>query len=120
VQLKFNVKRYQHVLTDEVYNELTIYRPDTFFAEETPTQTSSPYPASTASADLLVQTYYRAFILTITITRCSNNYGPYHFPEKLIPLMIKKILINEVLTLYRNAENVRDWLNVIGILLQFI
>jgi len=110
--LKFNVKRYHQVSTDEVYGDLPLDRPDLFFTEETPIHTSSPYSASKASADLLVQAYHRTFGLPISISRCSNNYGPYHFPEKLIPLMIKKALANEALPVYGTGENVRDWLHV--------
>lgn len=110
--LKFNVKRYHQVSTDEVYGDLPLDRPDLFFTEETPIHTSSPYSASKASADLLVQAYHRTFGLPISISRCSNNYGPYHFPEKLIPLMIKKALANESLPVYGTGENVRDWLHV--------
>jgi dTDP-glucose 4,6-dehydratase len=110
--LKYNVKRYHQVSTDEVYGDLPLDRLDLFFTEETPIHTSSPYSASKASADLLVQAYHRTFGLPITISRCSNNYGPYHFPEKLIPLMIKKALANESLPVYGTGENVRDWLHV--------
>ncbi len=110
--LKTGVKRYHQVSTDEVYGDLPLDRPDLFFTEETPIHTSSPYSASKASADLLVQAYHRTFGLPITISRCSNNYGPYHFPEKLIPLMIKNALANESLPVYGKGENVRDWLHV--------
>lgn len=110
--LKYNVKRYHQVSTDEVYGDLPLDRPDLFFTEETPVHTSSPYSASKASADLLVQAYHRTFGLPISISRCSNNYGPYHFPEKLIPLMIKKALADESLPVYGTGENVRDWLHV--------
>lgn len=110
--LKYNVKRYHQVSTDEVYGDLPLDRPDLFFTEDTPIHTSSPYSASKASADLLVQAYHRTFSLPISISRCSNNYGPYHFPEKLIPLMIKKALADESLPVYGTGENVRDWLHV--------
>ena len=110
--LKFGVKRYHQVSTDEVYGDLPLDRPDLFFTEETPIHTSSPYSASKASADLLVQAYHRTFGLPISISRCSNNYGPYHFPEKLIPLMIKNALANQTLPIYGKGENVRDWLHV--------
>ena len=110
--LKNEVKRYHQVSTDEVYGDLPLDRPDLFFTEDTPIHTSSPYSASKASADLLVQAYHRTFDLPISISRCSNNYGPYHFPEKLIPLMIKKALENESLPVYGTGENVRDWLHV--------
>ena len=108
----FGVERYHQVSTDEVYGDLPLDRPDLFFTEETPLHTSSPYSASKASADLLVFAYYRTFGLPITISRCSNNYGPYHFPEKLIPLMISRALNDERLPVYGNGENVRDWLHV--------
>ncbi len=110
--LKYDVKRYHQVSTDEVYGDLPLDQPDMFFMETTPLHTSSPYSASKASADLLVQAYHRTFKLPITISRCSNNYGPYHFPEKLIPLMISKALNDERLPVYGKGENVRDWLYV--------
>ena len=109
---KYGIKRYHQVSTDEVYGDLPLDRPDLLFKEDTPIHTSSPYSASKASADLLVLAYHRTFKLPITISRCSNNYGPYHFPEKLIPLMIKKALANEPLPVYGNGSNVRDWLHV--------
>ena len=108
----YGVQRYHQVSTDEVYGDLPLDRPDLFFTEETPLHTSSPYSASKASADLLVFAYHRTFGLPITISRCSNNYGPYHFPEKLIPLMISRALNDEQLPVYGNGENVRDWLHV--------
>ncbi|MCH5180301.1 MAG: dTDP-glucose 4,6-dehydratase [Erysipelotrichales bacterium] len=110
--LKYNVRRYHQVSTDEVYGDLPLDRPDLFFKEDTPIHTSSPYSASKAAADLLVLAYHRTYHLPITISRCSNNYGPYHFPEKLIPLMIQKALRNEPLPVYGKGENVRDWLYV--------
>lgn len=109
---KFGVGRYHQVSTDEVYGDLPLDRPDLFFTETTPIHTSSPYSASKASADLLVLAYYRTFGLPVTISRCSNNYGPYHFPEKLIPLMISRALADQSLPVYGNGENVRDWLYV--------
>lgn len=109
---KYGIKRYHQVSTDEVYGDLPLDRPDLFFTESTPLHTSSPYSASKASADLLVQAYHRTFKLPITISRCSNNYGPYHFPEKLIPLMIANALNNKQLPVYGKGENVRDWLYV--------
>lgn len=109
---KFEVERYHQVSTDEVYGDLPLERTDLFFTEETPLHTSSPYSASKASADLLVQSYYRTFRLPVTISRCSNNYGPYHFPEKLIPLMIANALNDKPLPVYGKGENVRDWLYV--------
>ncbi|MCR4842997.1 MAG: dTDP-glucose 4,6-dehydratase [Eubacterium sp.] len=109
---KFGIKRYHQVSTDEVYGDLPLDRPDLFFTEETPIHTSSPYSASKASADLLVQAYHRTYDLPVTISRCSNNYGPYHFPEKLIPLMIANALQDKPLPVYGTGENVRDWLYV--------
>ncbi|MDR0832557.1 MAG: dTDP-glucose 4,6-dehydratase [Bacillales bacterium] len=110
--LKYKVKRYHQVSTDEVYGDLPLERIDLFFTEDSPIKTSSPYSASKASADLLVLAYSKTFNLPMTISRCSNNYGPYHFPEKLIPLMINKALNNEQLPVYGNGSNVRDWLYV--------
>lgn len=110
--LKYKVKRYHQVSTDEVYGDLPLDRPDMFFTEVTPLHTSSPYSASKASSDLLVQAYHRTFGLPITISRCSNNYGPYHFPEKLIPLVITRLLNDEKVPVYGKGENVRDWLFV--------
>ena len=109
---KYGIKRYHQVSTDEVYGDLPLDRKDLFFTEETPIHASSPYSASKASADLLVLAYNRTYKLPVTISRCSNNYGPYHFPEKLIPLMIQKALRDESLPVYGNGENVRDWLYV--------
>jgi len=109
---KYGISRYHQVSTDEVYGDLPLDRPDLFFTEETPIHTSSPYSASKASADLLVLAYHRTFGLPVSITRCSNNYGPYHFPEKLIPLMISRALADESLPVYGKGENVRDWLYV--------
>lgn len=109
---KYGNIRYHQVSTDEVYGDLPLDRPDLFFTETTPLHTSSPYSASKASADLLVQAYYRTYKLPVTIFRCSNNYGPYHFPEKLIPLMIANALNDKKLPVYGKDENVRDWLYV--------
>ncbi len=109
---KYGVKRYHQVSTDEVYGDLPLDRPDLLFTEQTPIHASSPYSASKASADLLVQAYYRTFHVPATISRCSNNYGPYHFPEKLIPLMIVNALNGKPLPVYGKGENVRDWLYV--------
>ena len=109
---KYGIQRYHQVSTDEVYGDLPLDRPDLFFTEETPIHTSSPYSSSKAAADLLVQAYHRTYGLPVTISRCSNNYGPYHFPEKLIPLMISRALADEELPVYGNGENVRDWLHV--------
>lgn len=110
---EYGIRRYHQVSTDEVYGDLPLDRPDLFFTEETPIHTSSPYSASKASADLLVLAYHRTFGLPVTISRCSNNYGPYHFPEKLIPLMIANALNDQPLPVYGKGENVRDWLYVI-------
>lgn len=104
--------RYHQVSTDEVYGDLPLDRPDLFFTEETPIHTSSPYSSSKAGADLLVLAYHRTYGLPVTISRCSNNYGPYHFPEKLIPLMIANALADKPLPVYGNGQNVRDWLYV--------
>lgn len=109
---KYGITRYHQVSTDEVYGDLPLDRPDLFFTEETPIHTSSPYSASKASADLLVQAYARTYQLPCTISRCSNNYGPYHFPEKFIPLIIANALNDKPLPVYGKGENVRDWLYV--------
>ena len=109
---KYGITRYHQVSTDEVYGDLPLDRPDLFFTETTPIHTSSPYSASKASADLLVQAYHRTFGVPVTISRCSNNYGPYHFPEKLIPLMIANALNDKPLPVYGEGLNVRDWLYV--------
>lgn len=108
----YGIQRYHQVSTDEVYGDLPLSRPDLFFTETTPLHTSSPYSASKASADLLVLAYHRTYGLPVTISRCSNNYGPYHFPEKLIPLMIANCLNDKPLPVYGKGENVRDWLYV--------
>lgn len=110
--LKYNVKRYHQVSTDEVYGDLPLDRPDMFFTEQTPLHASSPYSASKAAADLLVLSYHRTYSLPATISRCSNNYGPYHYPEKLIPLMITNALEHKPLPVYGTGQNVRDWLYV--------
>ena len=109
---KYGIQRYHQVSTDEVYGDLPLDRPDLFFTEETPIHTSSPYSSSKAGADLLVMAYYRTYGLPVTISRCSNNYGPYHFPEKLIPLMIINALHDRPLPIYGDCLNVRDWLYV--------
>ena len=109
---KYNVKRYHQVSTDEVYGDLPLDRPDLFFTETTPLKTSSPYSSSKAGADLLVHAYQRTYGLPTTISRCSNNYGPYQFPEKLIPLMIANALAEKPLPVYGEGLNVRDWLYV--------
>lgn len=109
---KYGITRFHQVSTDEVYGDLPLDRPELYFTESTPLHTSSPYSASKASADLLVLAYYRTFHLPISISRCSNNYGPYQFPEKLIPLMIANALEDKPLPVYGKGENVRDWLYV--------
>ena len=109
---EFGVKRFHQVSTDEVYGDLPLDRPDLFFTETTPLHTSSPYSSSKASADLFVLAYHRTYGLPVTVSRCSNNYGPYQFPEKLIPLMISRALADEKLPVYGNGSNVRDWLHV--------
>lgn len=108
----YGLKRFHQVSTDEVYGDLPLERTDLFFTEETPIKASSPYSASKASADLLTLAYYRTFDIPVTISRCSNNYGPYHFPEKLIPLMIINALADKTLPVYGKGINVRDWLYV--------
>lgn len=109
---QYEVKRYHQVSTDEVYGDLPLDRLDLFFTESTPLNPSSPYSASKASADFLVSAYNRTFGMNTTISRCSNNYGPYHFPEKLIPLIISRALNDESLPVYGDGKNVRDWLHV--------
>ena len=109
---KYNVKRYHQVSTDEVYGDLPLDRPDLKFTEETPIHTSSPYSASKAGADLQVLAYARTFKIPVTISRCSNNYGLYQFPEKLIPVVISKALNDEAIPVYGKGENVRDWIHV--------
>lgn len=110
--LKYGVKRFHQVGTDEVYGDLPLDRPDLFFVETMPLTASSPYSASKASADLLVMAYHRTFGLPVSISRCSNNYGPYQFPEKLIPLMIANATADKALPVYGEGLNVRDWLYV--------
>ena len=109
---KHGVRRFHQISTDEVYGDLPLERPDLFFTEDTPIRTSSPYSASKAAADLLVLAYHRTYGLPVTVSRCSNNYGPYHFPEKLIPLIITRALADESLPVYGTGANVRDWLYV--------
>ncbi len=109
---EYGIKRFHQVSTDEVYGDLPLDRPDLFFTEKTPIHTSSPYSSSKAAADLLALAYYRTYGLPVTVSRCSNNYGPYHFPEKLIPLMIANALNDKPLPVYGTGENVRDWLYV--------
>lgn len=110
--VKYGVKRYHQVSTDEVYGDLPLDKPDELFKETTPLHASSPYSSSKASADLFVMAYNRTYNLPVTISRCSNNYGPYHFPEKLIPLIISRAVQEKELPIYGDGENVRDWLHV--------
>lgn len=110
---KYGIKRYHQVSTDEIYGDLPLDRPDLLFTEDTPLHTSSPYSSSKASADLLVMAYHRTYGLPVTISRCSNNYGPYQFPEKLIPVVISKALAGEKIPVYGTGSNVRDWIHVI-------
>ena len=109
---EYGIKRYHQVSTDEVYGDLPLDKPEMFFIEETPLHASSPYSAAKAAADMFVLAYYRTYKLPVTVSRCSNNYGPYHFPEKLIPLIISRALNDEELPVYGKGENVRDWLYV--------
>lgn len=109
---KFPVGRFHHVSTDEVYGDLPIDRADLFFTEETPLNPSSPYSSSKASSDMIALAYHRTYGLPVTVSRCSNNYGPYQFPEKLIPLMIHNAVREKELPVYGDGINVRDWLFV--------
>ncbi len=111
VAKKNNIKTYIQISTDEVYGSLDFDEPA--FTEENPIETNSPYSASKASADLLVYAYHKTFGVPIKITRCSNNYGPYQFPEKLIPLMINNILAGKQLPVYGDGKNIRDWIYVL-------
>lgn len=108
----YGVSRFHQVGTDEVYGDLPLDRPDLFFTEDSPIRSSSPYSASKASADILTLAYFRTYNVPVTISRCSNNYGPYQFPEKLIPLMIHNALQDKPLPVYGNGQNIRDWLYV--------
>lgn len=108
----YGILRYHQISTDEVYGDLPLDRPDLFFTEKTPLRPSSPYSSSKAGADLLAGAYCRAYGLPVTISRCSNNYGPYQFPEKLIPLTLQKALANQPIPVYGNGKNIRDWLYV--------
>ncbi|MFE5324680.1 dTDP-glucose 4,6-dehydratase [Paenibacillus sp. NPDC056579] len=110
--IKYGITKFVHVSTDEVYGELD-FDPNTFFTESTPLQPNSPYSASKASSDLLVRAYHETYGLPMNITRCSNNYGPYHFPEKLIPLTISRVLNNQKVPVYGDGKNIRDWLHVL-------
>ena len=109
---EYGIKRFHQVGTDEVYGDLPLDRPDLFFTEQTPLRASSPYSSSKASADMIAMAYHRTYGLPVTISRCSNNYGPYQFPEKLIPLMIANALADKPLPVYGDGLNVRDWLYV--------
>lgn len=109
---KYGIKRFHQVSTDEVYGDLPLNEPNLYFTEDTPIHTSSPYSSSKASADLFVLAYYKTFNLPVSISRCSNNYGPYHFPEKLIPLTISRALADKYLPIYGKGDNIRDWLHV--------
>ena len=110
--LEYGIRRFHQVSTDEVYGDLPLDRPDLFFTEDMPIRTSSPYSASKAAADLMVLAYHRTFQLPVTISRCSNNYGPFQYPEKLIPLVITKALTNDKVPVYGDGSNIRDWLFV--------
>ena len=112
ISMKYEVDRFHQVSTDEVYGSLPLDRPDQLFTEETPIMPSSPYSSSKAGADHLVSAYNHTYGMPTSISRCSNNYGPYQFPEKLIPLMLSKALSNERLPVYGDGLNVRDWLYV--------
>ncbi len=109
---EYGVARYHQVSTDEVYGDLPLDRPDLLFTEATPLRAGSPYSASKAAADLLVGAYHRTFGLPATVSRCSNNYGPYQFPEKLIPFMISNAVNDRPMPVYGEGLNVRDWLYV--------
>lgn len=109
---EYGIKRFHQVSTDEVYGDLPLDRPDLFFTEKTPLHASSPYSSAKASADLFVLSYHRTFGLPVTISRCSNNYGAYQFPEKFIPLIISRALADQDIPIYGTGENVRDWLHV--------
>jgi dTDP-glucose 4,6-dehydratase len=112
VAKQFNISKFIHVSTDEVYGELD-FDFKSFFTEETPLNPNSPYSASKASSDLLVRAYHETYGLPTIITRCSNNYGQYQFPEKLIPLTISKVLNNQRVPIYGTGNNIRDWLHVL-------
>ena len=109
---EFGIKRFHQVSTDEVYGDLPLDRPDLFFTEETPLHTSSPYSSSKASADMFVMAFHDTYGMPVNITRCSNNYGPYQFPEKLIPLMINNVKHHKQLPVYGDGMQIRDWLYV--------
>ncbi len=105
------VQKFVHISTDEVYGQLDL-NPTSYFTEDTPLQPNSPYSASKASSDLLVRSYHETYDLPINITRCSNNYGPFHFPEKLIPLTITRVLNDQKVPIYGVGNHIRDWLHV--------
>ena len=109
VAKEMGIEKYLQVSTDEVYGSLGA---EGYFTEETPLAPNSPYSASKTGADLLVRSYYETYGMNVNITRCSNNYGPYHFPEKLIPLMITNAMDKKQLPIYGDGENIRDWLHV--------
>ncbi len=109
---KYGIKRFHQVSTDEVYGDLPLEGDISTFAEDSSLHPSSPYSASKAAADLLVLAYARTYNLPVSISRCSNNYGPYQYPEKLIPLVIERALNNEPVWIYGNGLNLRDWLDV--------
>ena len=109
VAKEMGIEKYLQVSTDEVYGSLGA---EGYFTEETPLAPNSPYSASKTGADLLVRSYYETYGINVNITRCSNNYGPYHFPEKLIPLMITNAMDEKQLPIYGDGENIRDWLHV--------
>ena len=109
---KYGIRRYHQISTDEVYGDLTLAEDAAPYTEAAPLRASSPYSSSKASADLLVMAYHRTYDLPVTISRCSNNYGPYQFPEKLIPLMLVNALQDKQLPVYGTGMNVRDWLYV--------
>lgn len=110
--VKYNVKKFHQISTDEVYGELPLNDKGDLFYEYSPLKATNPYSVSKASADLLVLSYHRIYKLPVTISRCSNNYGPYQFPEKLIPLTITKIFSGEKIPVHGKGSNIRDWIHV--------
>lgn len=109
---KYGIKRFHQISTDEVYGDLPLNKPNLSFTEKASISSSSPYSASKAAADLLVLSYHKTYGLPVSITRSSNNYGPYQFPEKLIPRVISRAICNETIPVYGNGENIRDWIFV--------
>lgn len=109
---KYGIERFHQVSTDEVYGDLPIDRTDLFFTEETPLHPNSPYSVSKAASDMLALAYYRTYRLPVTISRCSNNYGPYQHPQKLIPLAITNLLQDKLVPIYGTGQNIRDWIYV--------